>query len=88
MDRQKKSIKNLKALKNKQKMEVMYCALFCFTLKPRSNLFEYSTLGTVPVSWMECVSGNSSDHNGNGNKFKKAMSKITLHASHCLTVTA
>ena len=37
---------------------------------------------------MECVSGNLSDHNGNGNEFKKAMSKITLHASHCLTVTA
>ena len=61
---------------------------FVLRLKPRSNLFEYSTLGTVPVSWMECISGNLSDHNGNGNEFKKAMSKITLHASHCLTVTA
>ena len=37
---------------------------------------------------MECISGNLSDHNGNGIEFKKAMSKITLHASHCLTVTA
>ena len=61
---------------------------FVLRLKPQSNLFEYSTLGTVPVSWMECISGNLSDHNGNGNELKKAMSKITLHASHCLTVTA
>jgi len=38
MDRQKKSIKNLKALKNKQKMEVMYRALFCFSVKATVKL--------------------------------------------------
>ena len=66
MDRQKKSIKNLKALKTKQKMEVMYqCIIFVFRLKPQSNLCEYSTVGTVPVSWMECISAILSDHNGN-----------------------